>query len=195
MNDGNATMIPVDLEKIVAATLKEVGKQQTLGKNEVKPADALPDAAALEVTGVGEVVKPTLPAADAAALEVKGVGEGAGSDAAALEGEGVGVKPTLPDVDNNAPVQGKMYDIEGASGTDTGTHKFKNLDEVNAARKLVERELLTELKVGGRRRSTRRRHKKSSKKSRRQSKKGGKKHRKRTSKKGGKGKKRSQRKH
>ncbi len=71
-------------------------------------------------------------------------------------------------------------------------------DDEAAKKALADAETkLAELKskVGGRRRSTRRRHKKSGKKSRRQSKKGGKKHRKSTSKKGDKSKKRSQRKH
>ena len=102
--------------------------------------------------------------------------------------------PAQANVDNNAPVQEKMYDIDGVTGTDKVKHKYKNLDEVNADRILKGYEPLAGLKTGGRRRSTRRRPKKSSKKSRRKSKKGGKKHRKSTSKKSGKSKKRSHRK-
>lgn len=163
-----------------------------------KPNEITADPAAGPAAPLPADAPAPLPA-DAPALEVKG--EAAPAPAPALEvkgeGEDKGVKPVLQDaqtdVDNNAPE--KMYDIDGVPGTDAEKHIFKNLGEVNAARLLADSEPLAELKTGGRRRSTRRRHKKSSKKSRRQSKKGGKKHRKRTSKKGGKGKKRSQRKH
>ena len=164
--------------EIVQMVREEVSKQEKKDAVEGAAAVAPADAGAVEGKGVGKL---------------EGEGEG--------KVEGVDVKPTLSDapapaqadVDNNAPE--KMYDIDGVPGTDTVKHIYNNLGEVNAARLLKDFEPLAELKIGGRRRSTRRRHKKSSKKSRRQSKKGGKKHRKRTSKKGGKGKKRSQRKH
>ena len=101
------------------------------------------------------------------------------------------VASTLPNVDNNAPVQETNYNIDGVLATDPTKDTYKGLVEVNAAREKLNMGLLEKLQGGGRRRSTRRRHKKSSKKSRRQSKKGGKKHKKSTKK----GKKRSQRKH
>ena len=189
----DAQLPPADkLSEIVHATLAEVKKQTEnpiVESEGVKP--ALEGVGKVEGEGEGEGVKP--------ALKREGEGEDKGKVEGVdeLEGEGevkgVGIKPILKDVDNNAPK--KMYDIDGDPGNDTVKHIYNNLGEVNAARLSKESEPLAELKTGGRRRSTRRRHKKSSKKSRRQSKKGGKKHRKRTSKKGGRGKKRSQRKH
>ena len=163
----DALLPPADkLKELVHATLEEVKKQ-------TDPAVSK-GVNAPEVKGVD-------------APEVKGVGEDKG------------INPILQDaqknVDNDAPVQEKMYDIDGFPGNEIEKHIYNNLEAVNAARILIEKPTLEKFPVGGRRRSTRRRHKKSSKKSRRQSKKGGKKHRKRTSKKGGKGKKRSQRKH
>ena len=149
----------------VAEIVQMVRKE--VSKQEKKDADAGEAAPALEVKGALPA-EPALEAADAPA------------DAAA--------KPTPEELEAaKTAVAVAKTALEATPDDETAkaalTEAETNLANIESKMK------------GGRRRSTRRRHKKSSKKSRRQSKKGGKKHRKRTSKKGGKGKKRSQRKH
>ena len=150
------------LNDIVKRTLAEVGKQ-TGSKHEDQSSDASPAADKDAVTANGGPAPgPALADTNAAAK--------------LTEEELAAAKKAVEDAQKA---------VEDAHQADKAAAQIA-LDEANA--KLAE----LKAKIGGRRRSTRRRHKKSGKKSRRQSKKGGKKHRKRTSKKG---KKRSQRKH
>jgi hypothetical protein len=157
------------LNDIVKRTLAEVGKQ-TGSKHEDQSSDASPAADKDAVTANGGPAPgPALADTNAAAK--------------LTEEELAAAKKAVEDAQK--AVEDAQKAVEDAHQADKAAAQIA-LDEANA--KLAE----LKAKIGGRRRSTRRRHKKSGKKSRRQSKKGGKKHRKRTSKKG---KKRSQRKH